>query len=93
VLPDSLNLPLSPFLAGAIILAVGCAIAAIGFVIKSRNAERELDERYVRLKRGEEVAATEPPRIARILERVGAAVAGLGIVVLVLAWTLTPGQH
>jgi hypothetical protein len=80
------------FVAGGIVLVVGCAIAAIGLVIQSRNAERRLDQQYVRRKRGEELPPVDTPKIVRVLEYLGGAVAFVGIVILVAAWTLTPGQ-
>jgi protein-S-isoprenylcysteine O-methyltransferase Ste14 len=80
------------FVAGGIVLVAGCAIAAIGLVIQSRNAERYLDQQYVRRKRGEELPPTDPPGMVRVLEYLGGAVAFVGIVILVAAWTLTPGQ-
>jgi hypothetical protein len=92
MLPESLNWPINPFLIGAIVLAIGCLIAAVGATIKSRNVERELDQRYVRRKRGEELPPAEVPKIAGALLYAGGAVGALGIVILVLAWTLLPGQ-
>lgn len=92
MLPESLNWPINPFLIGAIVLALGCLIAAIGATIKSRNVERELDQRYVREKRGEELPSAEVPKIVGVLLYAGGAVGALGIVILVLAWTLLPGQ-
>jgi hypothetical protein len=80
------------YVAGGIVLAIGCVIAAIGFLIQSRNAERYLDQQYVRRKRGEELPPTAPPKVARVLGYLGGAVAFIGIVILVAAWTLTPGQ-
>ena len=92
MLPESLNWPIDPFLIGAIILTIGCLVAAVGATIKSRNTERDLDQRYVRQKRGEELPPTEVPRIVGVLVYVGGGIGALGIVILVLAWTLLPGQ-
>lgn len=92
MLPESLNWPVDPFLVGAIVLAIGCLVAAVGTTIKSRNAERDLDQRYVREKRGEELPPAEVPKIVRVLVYVGGGIGALGIVILVLAWTLVPGQ-
>lgn len=92
MLPESLNWPVNPFLIGAIVLAIGCLVAAVGATIKSRNAERDLDQRYVREKRGEALPPTEVPKIVGVLVYLGGAVGALGIVILVLAWTLLPGQ-
>lgn len=92
MLPESLNWPVDPFLVGAIVLALGALVAAVGATIKSRSAERELDQKYVREKRGEALPPTEVPRIVGVLVYVGGGIGALGIVILVLAWTLLPGQ-
>jgi hypothetical protein len=92
MLPESLNWPIDPFLVGAVVLAIGCLVAASGATIKSRNAERDLDQRYVRQKRGEALPPTEVPKIVGVLVYLGGGIGALGIVILVLAWTLLPGQ-
>lgn len=92
MVPESLNWPFNPYLAGAIVLCLGLLAAAIGAQIKRRTLERHRNEVYVRRRRGEEVLPDEPPRLAGVLLYAGGAVGALGIVILVLAWTLTPGQ-
>jgi hypothetical protein len=92
MIPESLNSSTGLFVVGGVVLAIGCLIAAVGAVIGSRHAERDRDQRYVRRKRGEDLPAVEPPQAVRALEYLGGAVALIGIVVLVAAWTLTPGQ-
>ena len=47
----------------------------------------------MREKRGELVLEERPPRIAGLLQRAGGVAVAVGIVVLVLSWTLTPGAE
>jgi hypothetical protein len=80
------------YVVGAIVLAIGIVVGGTGILIKRRREEDHRDERYVRERRGEEVAEVESPRVARLLQYVGVAIVLVGIVVLVAGWTVTPGQ-
>lgn len=80
------------YVVGAIVLAIGIVVGGAGILIKRRLEEDHRDERYVRERRGEEVAEVESPRVARLLQYVGVAIVFVGIVVLVAGWTVTPGQ-
>jgi hypothetical protein len=77
---------------GAVILVIAILAAAVGTLIKRRLEEAHRDERYVRERRGEEVAAVETPRIATLLQYAGVALAGIGIIVLIIGWTVAPGK-
>jgi len=92
VVPESLDSAQGLYVLGTILLLIGIVAGAAGTLIKRRLDEAHRDERYVRAKRGEEVAQVEPPRIAGGLQYAGVAIAGLGIVVLVVGWTVAPGQ-
>jgi hypothetical protein len=92
MIPQSLKSSVSLFLVGGFVVALGVLVAGVGFQIKSRAAERHLDRLYVLRRRGEDPPAEEPPRFASILEYVGGAVAFIGVVVLVAAWTSSAGQ-
>jgi hypothetical protein len=92
VVPESLDSAQGLYVLGTILLLIGIVAGAAGTLIKRRLDEAHRDERYVREKRGEEVAQVEPPRIAGVLQYAGVAIAGLGIVVLVVGWTVAPGQ-
>jgi hypothetical protein len=92
VVPESLDSAQGLYVLGTIILAIGIVAGAAGTLIKRRLDEAHRDERYVREKRGEEVAQVEPPRIAGLLQYAGVAIAAVGIVVLVVGWTVAPGQ-
>ena len=93
MVPESGKSPTGLYVLAAVLLVAGIAAAAIGTQIKRRLDERHRDERYVREKRGEVVGAAEPPRIAGLLQRAGGIAVAVGIVVLVLSWTLTPGPN
>lgn len=77
---------------GAVVLIIGIVAAVAGSLIKRRLEEAHRDERYVRERRGEDVVAAEPPRIAGLLRYTGFALGALGIVVLIIGWTVAPGQ-
>jgi ABC-type Fe3+ transport system permease subunit len=77
---------------GAVVLAIGVIAGVAGLLIRRRLEEEHRDERYVRERRGEEVAQPEPPRIAWALQYAGVAIVAIGIVVLVAGWTVAPGQ-
>jgi hypothetical protein len=82
------------FVVGGIVLLLGGLIATVGEQIKSRHAERHRNLRYVLERRRERLPPEEPPpRVARVLQYVGLAVAFVGVVVLVAAWTTSPGQN
>ena len=89
---ESLDSAHAFYVLGAILLVIGIAAAAAGTLIKRRLEEAHRDERYARERRGEEVTATEPPRIAGVLQYAGAAVGGLAIIILVMGWTVAPGK-
>jgi hypothetical protein len=91
MVPESVESPVSLYVIAAVLLIGGVIAAAVGTQIKRRLEEEHRDERYVREKRGEVVADAEPPRIAGLLQRAGGIAVAVGIVVLVLGWTLTPG--
>lgn len=92
MIPEHANSSQGLYAIGAVILAIGILVGGAGFLIKRRREEAGRDERYVRERRGEEVAPVEPPRISRLLQYAGLAIVGVAIVVLVAGWTVTPGQ-
>jgi hypothetical protein len=77
---------------GGVILILGIVAAVAGSLIKRRLEEENRDERYVRERRGEEVVANEPPRIAHLLQYAGFALGGIGIIILIIGWTVAPGK-
>ena len=77
---------------GAVVLILGIVAAVAGSLIKRRLDEEHRDERYVRERRGEDVVATEPPRIANLLQYSGFALGAIGIIVLIIGWTVAPGK-
>ncbi len=89
---ESLDSAHAFYFIGGIILVIGLVAGAAGLLIKRRLDEEQRDERYVRERRGEEVAEAEPPRIAALLQYAGAAAIGIGIVVLLIGWTVAPGK-
>jgi hypothetical protein len=91
VVPESLDSAQGLYVLGTIILVIGIVAGAAGIVIRRRLEESSRDERYVRERRGEEVAPVEPPRIAGLLQYAGLAIVGIGIVVLLVGWTVAPG--
>lgn len=91
MVPESLDSAQGLYVLGTIILVIGIVAGAAGLVISRRLEESSRDERYVREKRGEEVAPVEPPRIAGLLQYAGLAIVGIGIVVLLVGWTVAPG--
>jgi hypothetical protein len=92
VIPENVDSSQGFYVLGAVILVIGIVAAAAGTLIKRRLDEAHRDERYVRERRGEEVAPAEPPRIAGVLQYAGAAIVGVGILILVAGWTVAPGQ-
>jgi hypothetical protein len=91
MVPESVESPVSLYVIAAVLLVAGVIAAAVGTQIRRRLEEHHRDERYVREKRGEVVVAADPPRIAGLLVRAGGIAVAVGVVVLVLGWTLTPG--
>jgi hypothetical protein len=89
---ESLDSAHSFYVLGAILLVIGIVAAAAGTLIKRRLEEAHRDERYARERRGEELATTEPPRIASVLQYAGFVVGALAIIVLVMGWTVAPGS-
>jgi len=77
---------------GAVVLILGIVAAVAGSLIKRRLDEEHRDERYVRERRGEEVTVAEPPRIANLLQYSGFVLGAIGIVVLIIGWTVAPGK-
>lgn len=88
----TLNSPVSPYLVGGIVLAIGALLGAIGARTRIRHSELRRDRLYVTRRRGEELPPEEPPRLAVVLQYAGVAVAFVGIVVLVAAWSTAAGQ-
>ncbi|HVW48148.1 MAG TPA: hypothetical protein VHA76_13895 [Solirubrobacterales bacterium] len=89
---ESLDSAHSFYAIGAVVLIIGVIAGLVGTLIKRRREEDQRDERYVRERRGEEVAAVETPRIANVLQYAGLVLGALGIVVLVIGWTVAPGK-
>jgi hypothetical protein len=89
---ESLDSAHSFYVLGAILLVIAIAAAATGTLIKRRLEEAHRDERYARERRGEELAMTEPPRIASVLQYAGFAIGAIAIIVLVMGWTVAPGS-
>ena len=77
---------------GAVFLILGIIGTVAGTLMKRRREEDHQDERYVRERRGEEVVATEPPRYVGLLQYTGYALGAIGVIVLIIAWTVTPGN-
>ncbi|HVX31615.1 MAG TPA: hypothetical protein VHA80_00615 [Solirubrobacterales bacterium] len=92
MIPEHVDSSQGFYVVGAIIVVIGIVAGVAGLLIKRRLEEEHRDERYVRERRGEEVARVESPRIARVLEYAGVAIVAIGIVVLVAGWTVAPGQ-
>jgi hypothetical protein len=93
MVPESVESPVSLYVIAAVLLIGGVIAAAVGTQIKRRIGEEHQDERYVREKRGEVVGEAQTPRSAELLVRAGGIAVAVGIVVLVLGWTLTPGPN
>ena len=92
MIPENVDSSQVLYAIGAVVLALGVIAGVAGLLIKRRLEEDHRDERYVRERRGEEVAQAELPRIATVLQYAGVAIVALGIVVLVAGWTVAPGQ-
>jgi hypothetical protein len=92
VIPESVNSHQTFYLLGTIVLIIGAVSAFASLAIRRRLEEEHRDERYVRERRGEEVAPVEHPRIVGVLQYAGVSLAAVGILLLVAGWTLAPGQ-
>jgi hypothetical protein len=92
MVPESLDSAHGFYFLGTIVLIVGILAGATGLWLRRRREEEQRDERYVRERRGEEVAETEPGRVVNTLQYVAVSAIGLGIVILVAGWTVAPGQ-
>jgi hypothetical protein len=92
VIPENIDSSQGFYLIGTVVLVIGIVAAVAGTLINRRLEEEHRDERYVRERRGEEVAQVESPRIASLLRYSGAIIVAIGIVVLVAGWTVAPGQ-
>ena len=77
---------------GAVFLILGIIGTVAGTLMKRRREEEHQDERYVRERRGEDVVSVEPPRIANLLQYSGFVLGAIGIVVLIIGWTVAPGK-
>ena len=93
MIPENVDSSQGLYVIGTIFLVIGIVAAAAGLLIKRRLEAEHRDERYVRERRGEEVAEAEPPRIAGVLQYAGAVIVAVGILVLVAGWTVAPGQN
>ncbi len=92
MIPGNADSSQTLYVIGTIVLVIGILAAAAGTLIKRRLEEEHRDERYVRERRGEEVAPAEPPRIAGVLQYAGVTIVGVAILILVAGWTVAPGQ-
>lgn len=92
MIPESVNSHQTFYLVGTIVLIIGAVAALASLAIRRRLEEEHRDERYVRERRGEQVAPVEQPRIVGVLQYAGLSVAALGILLLVAGWTLAPGS-
>ena len=93
MIPEKADSPQTFYLVGTVVLLIGVLAVAAGSLIKSRAEERDRDERYVRERRGEEIAPVPAPPIVDLLRSVGLGIAAVGILILVAGWTLAPGQN
>jgi len=92
VIPESVDSSQTFYLLGTIVLVVGAIAGLASLAIRRRLEEEHRDERYVRERRGEDVAPVEHPRIVGVLQYAGLGIAALGILLLVAGWTLAPGS-
>jgi hypothetical protein len=91
VIPESFDSSQTFYLVGTIVLIVGAVAGFVSLAIRRRLEEEHRDERYVRERRGEEVAPVRNPRIVGVLQYAGVSVAAVGVLLLVAGWTLAPG--
>lgn len=92
MIPQSVDSSQTFYLVGTIVLIIGALGWLASLAIRRRLEEEHRDERYVRERRGEEVAPVEPPRIVAVLQYAGFGIAALGILLLMAGWTLAPGS-
>ncbi|HKZ13240.1 MAG TPA: hypothetical protein VJL81_05280 [Solirubrobacterales bacterium] len=92
MIPESVDSSQTFYLLGTIVLIIGALAALASLAIRRRLEEEHRDERYVRERRGEDVAPVEHPRIVGFLQYTGLSIAALGILLLVAGWTLAPGS-
>ncbi|HTT95055.1 MAG TPA: hypothetical protein VMF55_10305 [Solirubrobacterales bacterium] len=92
MIPESVDSSQTFYLLGTIVLVVGAIAGLASLAIRRRLEEEHRDERYVRERRGEDVAPVEHPRIVGVLQYAGLGIAALGILLLVAGWTLAPGS-
>ena len=81
------------YLLGTVVLIIGAVAWFASQAIRRRLEEEHRDERYVRERRGEEVAPVDQPRIVGVLQYAGVSIVAIGILLLVAGWTLAPGQN
>ena len=93
MIPESVDSSQTFYLVGTIVLIVGALVAFASLAIRRRLEEEHRDERYVRERRGEDVAPVEHPRFVGLLQYAGVSVAAVGILLLVAGWTLAPGPN
>ena len=92
MIPESVNSHQTFYLLGTIVLIIGAVAWLASLAIRRRLDEAARDERYVRERRGEQIAPVDHPRIVGVLQYAGASIAALGILLLVAGWTLAPGS-
>ena len=92
MIPESVDSSQTFYLLGTIVLIVGVVAGLASLAIRRRLEEEHRDERYVRERRGEDIAPVEHPRIVGVLQYAGVSIAMVGILLLVAGWTLAPGQ-
>ena len=92
MIPQSVDSSQTFYLVGTIVLIIGAIAGFASLAIRRRLEEGHRDERYVRERRGEDVAPVEHPRIVEVLQYVGLSIAAVGILLLVAGWTLAPGS-
>ena len=92
MIPESVDSSQTFYLLGTIVLIIGALAGFASLAIRRRLEEEHRDERYVRERRGEDVAPVEHPRIVAVLQYAGIGIAAVGILLLVAGWTLAPGS-
>ncbi len=92
MIPETVDSSQGFYAIGTVLLVIGVVAGLAGSLIKRRLDEAHRDERYVRERRGEGIAPTEPPRIATVLQYAGIGIGAVGIVLILAGWTLAPGQ-
>jgi hypothetical protein len=90
VIPNSVDSSQTFYLVGTIVLIIGALGWLTSMAIRRRLEEEHRDERYVRERRGEDVAPVAQPRLVGVLQYAGASIVAVGILLLVAGWTLAP---